>query len=146
MPSRVLSKAERRYSVTRKEMLAVVSFLHHFRPYLLSRQFTLRTDHGSLLWLKSFKEPEGQLASWLEQLEEYDFDVVHRRGELHVNADVLSCLTRTEDESNVLIDPILPVVANTSFVPSCSSLDVHTGASEPVRFVRLRPYHFLQVN
>ena len=75
--SRVLSKAERRYSVTRKEMLAVVSFLHHFRPYLLGRQFKLRTDNGSLLWLRSFKEPEGQLACWLEQLEEYDFDVVH---------------------------------------------------------------------
>ena len=57
--SRVLSKAERRYSATRMEMLAVVSFLHHFRPYLLGRRFTLRTDHGSLLWLKSFKEPEG---------------------------------------------------------------------------------------
>ena len=58
--SRVLSKAERRYSVTCKEILAVVSFLHHFWPYLSSRRFKLRTDHGSLLWLRSFKE--GQLA------------------------------------------------------------------------------------
>ena len=66
------------------------------------------------------------MARWLEQLEEYDFDVVYRRGELHVNADVLSRLTRTEDESNVSIDPIVPIVANTSFVPSCSSLDVRT--------------------
>ena len=65
------------YSVTRKEMLAVVSFLHHFWPYLLGRQFKLRTDHGSFLWLRGFKEPEGQLARWLEQLEEHDFDVVH---------------------------------------------------------------------
>ena len=76
--------------------------------------------------MKSFKEPEGQLACWLEQLEEYDFDIVHRWGELHVNGDTLSRLTRTEDESNVLIDPIVPVVANISFVPSCSSLDVRT--------------------
>ena len=50
------------YSVKHKEMLAVVLFLHNFRPYLLGRRFKLRTDHGSLLWLRSYKEPEGQLA------------------------------------------------------------------------------------
>ena len=54
MPSRVLSKAERRYSATRKEMLAVVSFLHRFRPYLLSRQFTLRIDHGLFTLVEKF--------------------------------------------------------------------------------------------
>ena len=32
---RVLSKAERRYCVTRRELLAVVTFTQHFRPYLL---------------------------------------------------------------------------------------------------------------
>ena len=61
--SRTLSKAERRYCVTRRELLAVVTFTQHFRPYLLGRQFTLRTDHGSLTWLQSFKEPEGRSAS-----------------------------------------------------------------------------------
>ena len=37
-----LSKAERRYSVIRKELLAVVTFLRHFWPYLLERRFKLR--------------------------------------------------------------------------------------------------------
>eukprot|EP00731_Ephydatia_muelleri_P017388 Em0010g486a len=78
--SRTLSKAERKYCVTRKELLAVVTFTKHFRPYLLGRHFTLRTDHSSLQWLYNMKEPEGQLARWLEQLQEYDFAVIHRRG------------------------------------------------------------------
>ena len=58
--------------------------------YLLGRQFLLRTDHGSLTWLWSFKEPEGQLARWLERLQEYDFTISHRPGWKHQNADSLS--------------------------------------------------------
>ena len=64
--SRVLSKQERRYCVTRRELLAVVHFVKVYRHYLVGRKFTLRTDHASLRWLKSFKEPEGQVARWLE--------------------------------------------------------------------------------
>ena len=90
--SRVLSKPERQYCVTRLELLAVVNFLQHFRPYLLGRHFTLRSDHGSLTWLHNFKEPEGQLARWLEKLQEYDFTIVHRPGQRHSNADALSRL------------------------------------------------------
>ena len=91
--SRLLSKAERNYSVTRRELLAVVTFTRLFRPYLLGRRFTVRTDHSSLQWIQNFKEPEGQLARWLEQLQEYDFEVIHRKGRNHNNADALSRLS-----------------------------------------------------
>ena len=90
--SRLLTKPERRYCVTRRQLLAVVTFVHLYRPYLICRKFTLRTDHGSLTWLKNFKEPEGQLARWLEQLQELEFDIIHRRGARHQNADALSRL------------------------------------------------------
>ena len=97
--SRVLSKAERQYSVTRKELLAVVTFVKHFRHYLLGRHFVVRTDHSSLQWLYNFKEPEGQTARWLESLQEFDFEVIHRSGRNHSNADALSrCGTTGEDE------------------------------------------------
>ena len=88
--SRSLSRQEQRYCVTRRELLAVVEFIHHFRHYLLGVHFTLRTDHGSLVWIQNFKEPEGQLARWLERLQEYTFTVVHRPGNQHKNADALS--------------------------------------------------------
>ena len=88
--SRVLTRPERRYCVTRRELLSVVTFTHHFRPYLLGGKFTIRTDHGSLIWLSNFKEPEGQLARWIEQLQEYNFAIIHRPGRKHGNADALS--------------------------------------------------------
>ena len=88
--SRTLSKAEQKYSVTRKELLAIVTFTNHFRPYLLGRNFALQTDHSSLTWLHNCKEPEGQLARWIEKLQEYDFTIFHRQGKQHQNADALS--------------------------------------------------------
>jgi hypothetical protein len=106
--SRALTKSERQYCVTRRELLAIVTFLKKFRPYLLGRHFQVRSDHGSLTWLRNFKEPEGQLARWLEQLQEFDFDIIHRPGCLHKNADALSripCKQCGRHEINHTNDP-----------------------------------------
>ncbi|KAI3374796.1 hypothetical protein L3Q82_021352 [Scortum barcoo] len=89
--SRSLSRPERNYCVTRRELLAVILSLRHFRPYLYGQRFLLHTDHASLTWLLNFKEPEGQVARRLETLQDYyNFEVCHRAGRLHVNADALS--------------------------------------------------------
>ena len=55
--SRVLTKQERNYCVTHRELLAVVTFLQHFKQYLLGTPFTIRTDHSALTWLQNFKQP-----------------------------------------------------------------------------------------
>ena len=86
--SRSLNEHERNYCTTRLEMLALVTYVDHFRNYLAGCKFLLRTDHHSLKWLMSFREPEGQIARWLERLQEYDFEVEHRPGKSHCNADV----------------------------------------------------------
>ena len=52
--SSTLTKAERNYSVTRREMLALISFLRRFRSYLLGKPFVVRTDHAALTWLQQF--------------------------------------------------------------------------------------------
>ena len=78
--SRMLSNLEQHYCVTRKELLAGVNFIKHFRPYLLGKPFILRTDHCFLTWLYNFKDPEGQLAHWLEALQEYNFTIEHCKG------------------------------------------------------------------
>ena len=88
--SRRLSRSERNYHVTRQELLAIVWFTEHFRHYLIGRKFLLRTDHGSLRWLFGFKEPEGQMARWLERLSRFTFDIEHRPGVKHGNSDGMS--------------------------------------------------------
>ena len=70
-----LSRAERNYCVTKRELLAVVKPIRRFHPYLHGRPFTVRTDHAALRWLLKFKYPEEQIARWLQELQEYDFVV-----------------------------------------------------------------------
>ena len=71
-------------------LLAVVFFTRYYRHYLLGKKFILRTDHASLRWLQSFKEPEGQIARWIETLQNFEFELVHRPGAKHQNADSMS--------------------------------------------------------
>ena len=88
--SKTLTKSERRYCVTRKELLALVYFVKYFRHYLYGKKFVVRTDHGSLRWLMNFKTPEGQVARWIELLSSFDMKIEHRPGNVHKNADGLS--------------------------------------------------------
>ena len=95
--SRTLSKSERKYCVTRKELLALVYFVKYFRHYIYGRKFTARTDHASLRWLMNFKNPEGQVARWLEVLSTFSMAIEHRPGRLHGNADGMSRKPCTDD-------------------------------------------------
>ena len=87
-----LTAEQKKYCTTRKELLAVVRFTRQYKHYLLGRKFTIRTDNASLVWLMKFRHLSGQLARWVEELGQYDFDIVHRAGKLHINADALSRL------------------------------------------------------
>ena len=66
------------------------------------------------------------MARWLEQLEEYDFDIVHRPGKLHGNADALSHLPCTE--SDISNNSVVSAVANISLLPVYSSQDIQTNS------------------
>ena len=94
--SRVLTKPEQQYCVTRRELLAVVCAVKHFHHYVYGHHFLVRTDHGSLRWLLGFKNPEGHMWRWLQVLGIYDFEIQHRPGSQHRNADGLSRRPCTE--------------------------------------------------
>ena len=88
--SRALSDAERRYCITRRELLGVVYGLKKYRQHLLGRPIVVRTDHAALTYLMKIPEPIGQQGRWLDLLAEYDMTIQRRPGLVHSNSDALS--------------------------------------------------------
>ena len=78
-----LNKSQQKYCTTFIELLAVVTFVKHFRHNLRGRKYLVRTDHASLVWLRNLKNREGMLARRITVLQ-------HRPDNLHTNADVMS--------------------------------------------------------
>ena len=96
---RDLNSAERNYSATEREALAVVAGIKKFQSYLHGRRFTVHTDHNALKWLMQIKDPTGKLARWSLLLQQFDFTIQHRPGRTNGNADALSRCPYTTSSS-----------------------------------------------
>jgi transposase InsO family protein len=105
--SRSLNVHERNYVSFKGELLACVWATATFRQYLHGHHWTLITDHEPLVWLLQKQDLVGQYARWRIMLAEYDFDIVHRKGSTHINADVLSRYPRPTslDVTGACLDP-----------------------------------------
>ena len=96
--SHVMNQAERKYTISQKEALAVVFGCTKYRKYLLGRHFKLVTDHKALQALQ-YKQNINcdRLERWAIFLSQYDYELVYKQGKLHQNADALSRLIDTDD-------------------------------------------------
>lgn len=82
-----LNPAERNYSVTEREALAVVTGIKQFQHYLHRCKFTVLPDHNAACWLMNIREPTGRLGRWTLVLQQYDFEIVYRAGKNNGNPD-----------------------------------------------------------
>ena len=111
--SRTLNPAERNYSTTEKELLAIVAACEHYKFYLYGKHFTIRSDHQPLKFLMTTSQPAARLARWLIRLEQFDFEIEYRKGASHGNADGVSRLS-VEDEDSGAIFTTLKILSMTS--------------------------------
>lgn len=88
--SHTLNKTQKKWPVIEKECYAIFEAVHHFRPYLLGRPFTIISDHRPLTWLNSIEDPSSKLTRWRLRLAEFDYKIIYRPGSLNKVADALS--------------------------------------------------------
>lgn len=88
--SKTFSKADINKSTPVQECLAIHFALTQFRPYIYGKPFIVRSDHKSLIYLFSHKNPSPKLTRIRLELEDYDFTIEHIKGRDNVTADALS--------------------------------------------------------
>lgn len=94
--SRTLIVAERNYSTTEKECMAVVWALEQFHPYVHGADFTVFTDHVALRSILTNKTPLGRIARWIMTIQAYKFTVQHKKGSLNGDADAPSRIQNSQ--------------------------------------------------
>ncbi|KAL4368360.1 hypothetical protein GQ457_05G027440 [Hibiscus cannabinus] len=78
--SKTLNDAQVNYTTTEKEMLAVIFAFDKFRSYLIGTKVTVHTDHSTIKYLLSKKDAKPRLIRWILLLQEFDIEIINRKG------------------------------------------------------------------
>ena len=88
--SRKLTPPEVNYLNHDKELLAVIHALKKWRHYLRGVQFKVITDNTAARYIQTKPDLNQRQLRWLDLLQEYNMEIIHRPGRTNVVADALS--------------------------------------------------------
>lgn len=75
--------------------------VEYFDYQLRGRSFTLVTDHKAIIYLKDkYDFGNNRIARWIDKLQEYDFEIIYKKGEELASADAMSRLYELEASSD----------------------------------------------
>ena len=103
--SRALTPAQRQWSATELEAHALVCAARHWERYLQNgHQWTAIVDHKALIYLvvKRTKTNNTRLLNSVMYLQGHYFDILHRSGEEHFDADAVSRILQSGDIDEAL--------------------------------------------
>lgn len=109
--TRVLTDAEKQYTVQEWECLAVVWAVDKFRPYLEFTEFEIHCDHSSLSWMFQTNQASPRVKRWVLRLQGLNCKIKHRRGLANIPADALSRapLNCPDNPSQTLPETLFPI-------------------------------------
>ncbi len=112
--SKTLNKTEQLYATNKKELLAIVWALKNLKNYLYGVVgIEIQTDHQSLSFTISDKNPNVEMKRWHSFIESYTPKIIYKPGTTNVVADALSPIKINNITNNDIEQSISFVRCNT---------------------------------
>lgn len=118
-----MTEAERNYDVHDRELLAIMKTFESWRHYLAGspHKIDVWSDHRNLEYFRQARKLNRRQARWSAELQDYDFQIIHKPGKLQAKSDALSRRRDHDNGANNNEEKVL--LPNTLFVRRVSTTD-----------------------